>query len=79
MDSTLGSALYNVDSDLASITGEQIECRSGSADMFPCNEVDLVSFMTRQEIGARRGIQVNDVWGWEDEETGREYALGRSH
>ena len=70
-----GSALYNVDSDLASITGEQIECRSGSADMFPCNEVDLVSFMTRQEIGARRGIQVNDVWGWEDEETGREYAL----
>ena len=70
-----GPALFNFDSDLASITGEQTDCRDGAAGMFPCNEVDMISFMTRQEIGARRGIQVNDVWGWEDADTGREYAL----
>ncbi|MYH08016.1 MAG: choice-of-anchor B family protein [Rhodothermaceae bacterium] len=51
------------------------ECESGAAGMFPCAEVDMVSFLTREEIGARRGIQVNDVWGWEDPQTGREYAL----
>lgn len=71
----VGTALFNSGSDLASITGDQTECRDGAAGMFPCSEVDMVSFLTRQEIGARRGIQVNDVWGWEDPETGREYAL----
>ncbi|MDE2731833.1 MAG: choice-of-anchor B family protein [Bacteroidota bacterium] len=68
-------AFFNPNSDLASITGEQIDCRDGAAGMFPCSEVDMISFMTRQEIGAKRGIQVNDVWGWEDAATGREYAL----
>ena len=69
------AAVFNADSEIASITGERIECREGEADMFPCSEVDMISFMTRGEIGARRGIQVNDVWGWEDPETGIEYAL----
>ncbi len=69
------AAVFNADSEIASVTGERIECRDGEAGLFPCNEVDMISFMTRQEIGARRGIQVNDVWGWEDPETGIEYAL----
>ena len=72
---SVGAALFNSGSDLPSITGDQTECSDGAAGMFPCSEVDMVSFLTRQEIGARRGIQVNDVWGWEDPETGREYAL----
>ena len=71
----VGPAMFNTEGDLASITGEQTDCRDGEAGMFPCSEVDMVSFMTRQEIGARRGIQVSDVWGWEDPETGLEYAL----
>ena len=69
------SPLYNDAGEMASVLGGQIDCREGEAGAFPCNEVDMISFLTRREIGARRGIQVNDVWGWEDPETGREYAL----
>ncbi|MCY3615773.1 MAG: choice-of-anchor B family protein [Bacteroidetes bacterium] len=72
---SIGEKLFNAASEIASITGEMTECESGAAGMFPCAEVDMVSFLTREEIGARRGIQVNDVWGWEDPQTGREYAL----
>ncbi len=71
----VGPALFNIASEIESVTGAITECERGTAGMFPCAEVDMVSFLTRQEIGARRGIQVNDVWGWEDPETGREYAL----
>ena len=71
----IGDALFNPASEIPSITGEITECESGAAGMFPCAEVDMISFLTRGEIGARRGIQVNDVWGWEDPQTGREYAL----
>ena len=63
------------DAEFASITGDRVACEEGAAAAFPCSEVDMISFLTRREIGARRGIQVNDVWGWEDPQTGREYAL----
>ena len=72
---TPGSPIYNDSGEFASVTGGKVECQDGEAGAFPCSDVDLVSFLTRREIGARRGIQVNDVWGWEDPETGREYAL----
>jgi len=71
----IGEALFNHTSEIPSMTGETIECERGAAGIFPCAEVDMISFLTREEIGARRGIQVNDVWGWEDPQTGREYAL----
>ncbi len=63
------------DAEFSSVTGGRVACEDGEAAAFPCSEVDMISFLTRREIGARRGIQVNDVWGWEDPETGREYAL----
>ena len=63
------------DAEFESVTDGQVTCEEGAASAFPCSEVDMVSFLTRREIGARRGIQVNDVWGWEDPETGHEYAL----
>ncbi|HSG46863.1 MAG TPA: choice-of-anchor B family protein [Longimicrobiales bacterium] len=58
------------------ITGEAVECApDGTAAAFPCSDVDLVAFIPVQDLGAERGIMVNDVWGWTDERTGREYAL----
>ena len=49
---------------------------TGMADQFTCNQVDILSFMPLDEIGGTdRGIETNDVWGWTDPETGREYAL----
>ena len=72
---TQGNAIYNESSEFASVTGEMTPCEDGEARAFTCSDVDMVSFLTRGDIGARRGIQVNDVWGWEDPETNREYAL----
>ena len=67
------------------VTGEMVPCTGpdagtdGSAAGFPCAEVDLVAYLPVDALGAERGILVNDVWGWTDAATGREYALvGRS-
>ena len=67
--------IFDDSGEMRSVTGTKVECEAGEAGDFPCADVDMISFLTRREIGARRGIQVNDVWGWEDPETGREYAL----
>ena len=60
---------------LPAITGGEIACDDGEAADYDCDHVDLLSFLPREEIGAARGARLNDVWGWTDPETGREYAL----
>ena len=51
-------------------------CNEGMAGSFPCHDVDLLSFLPHAWMGGGSG---NDIWGWTDPETGREYALvGRS-
>jgi choice-of-anchor B domain-containing protein len=51
-------------------------CVGGMAGTFPCNNVDLASFLPLADIG---GGTVNDLWGWTDPLTGKEYAVvGRS-
>ncbi len=57
------------------ITGVAVPCRNGKADRFPCQEVDLLSFLPVGALGGGRGVRTNDIWGWTDTETGREYAL----
>lgn len=52
-------------------------CVGGMAGTFPCHNVDLASFLPLSNIG---GGSVNDVWGWTDPLTGKEYAIvGRSN
>ena len=60
---------------LDAITGEDVACEDGLAGEFTCTDVDIVSFLPVQEIGGSRGVEVNDVWGWTDPETGTEWAL----
>jgi choice-of-anchor B domain-containing protein len=51
-------------------------CVNGMAATFPCRNVDLASFLPLASIGGGTG---NDVWGWTDPATNKEYALmGRS-
>lgn len=51
-------------------------CQSGMAGTFPCSNVDLLAFLPNTTIG---GGTANEVWGWTDPLTGKEYALfGRS-
>ena len=63
-----------------SITGDEIECAEGRADVFECEGVNIVSFLPIHEIGGVRGTRVNDIWGWTDPESGTEYAIvGRTN
>ncbi|MDQ2920424.1 MAG: choice-of-anchor B family protein, partial [Acidobacteriota bacterium] len=51
-------------------------CVGGMAGPFPCRNINLASFLPLSDIG---GGTVNDLWGWTDPSTGKEYALvGRS-
>ena len=53
----------------------QIPCIEGMAGDYPCNNVDLLSYMPSSEVG---GTGSNDVWGWVDPQSGVEYTiLGR--
>jgi len=63
------------DVGLPAITGEQLNCEDGRIAQFDCSDVDLLSFLPIRDIGGERTTNTNDVWGWTDEEEGREIAL----
>lgn len=54
---------------------EPVTCEDGQAGAFGCADVDLVTFVPLDALGAERGVMVNDIWGWTDPETGHEWAL----
>ncbi len=47
-------------------------CENGMAGIYPCNGYDLLGSISLSEFGATAG---NDVWGWTDPTTNKEYAL----
>jgi choice-of-anchor B domain-containing protein len=49
-----------------------IQCENGTAGPFPCQNVDLQSFVPLAELGGATGA---DIWGWTDQVTGKEYAI----
>ncbi len=72
---TVVSTLQTEYEGLDAVAGARVDCTGGEAASFDCGQVDLLSFLPVQAIGGARGVQVNDVWGWTDPESGREYAL----
>ena len=61
------------------VLGGDVPCAGGTAGPFPCAGVDLVSYLPLSALGADPGVELNDMWGWRDASTDREYALvGRS-
>jgi len=48
-------------------------CQDGMAGEYPCNNVDILSFINLDSLGAHG--DGNDVWGWTDLTTGKEYAI----
>lgn len=74
------SSLSDSGRGLTAITGDERTCIDGTVDQFDCEGVDLLSFLPIKDVGGERGTIVNDVWGWTDPETGKEYAIvGRSN
>lgn len=58
-----------------SIHGGRVKCEDGNAGLFACEGVDIMSFVSNRDLGSAWGIQTNDVWGWTDPESGKEYAI----
>ncbi|MCA9960217.1 MAG: choice-of-anchor B family protein [Anaerolineales bacterium] len=54
---------------------QEIACTDGMADIYPCQNVNLLSFTPLAELGAGEGEKAANVWGWTDPETDKEYVL----
>jgi choice-of-anchor B domain-containing protein len=48
------------------------KCQDGMAGPFPCDGIDMLSQVTREQLGLSF---VNDMWGWTDPRNGDDYAL----
>lgn len=47
-------------------------CVGGMAGPYPCDGIDLLGHLSLQDLQASSG---NDIWGWTDPDTGKEYAV----
>ncbi len=73
------AVVKNETRNFAAMTGTEVPCTDDKVEAFECSNVDVASFLPIKEIGGSRGAMVNDIWGWTDPVTDREYALvGRS-
>ena len=60
--------------NLAAVAGQP--CVNNLAGIYPCNNVDLEAFLPIAEIGGTSSqSEANDIWGWTDPDTRREYAI----
>ncbi len=60
----------------ATVNAQLAPCENGRAGQYPCDDYDLMSQVSRSQLGngQTNGI-VNDIWGWTDSTTNKEYAL----
>jgi choice-of-anchor B domain-containing protein len=50
-------------------------CEDGHIADFQCANIQVVAHLPVSALGGERGVWVNDVWGWTDPQTGRDYGL----
>ncbi len=50
-------------------------CFVGLAAVYPCSNVDLLSFTTRADLSGGQDQDAADIWGWHDRQTGMEVAI----
>src|SRR5919106_3468932 len=67
--------LQRAPSAIASLTGGKRDCAGGRAAQFDCKDIELMSYVSAADLGAARGMMINDIWGWTDPDTGKEWAL----
>lgn len=63
--------------ELPALLGEERRCSSqGKVDVFDCASTELTAFLPPSKM-THDGhyIQMNDIWGWTDPRTGKEWAL----
>jgi choice-of-anchor B domain-containing protein len=70
-----GTAVDTTSTGLVAVKGGEARCDAGKARGFECRDADLVSYLPNSAIGAKRGVLLNDIWGWTDSVTQREFAI----
>lgn len=50
-------------------------CVDGHAEGYPCHNIDLLGHLDLVELGTSNSGNGNDMWGWTDPDSGKEYAL----
>ena len=62
---------------IALIFFSQAPCVDGFSGKYPCNQITLLAHMEPSELEAveHNSFWLNDIWGWTDPETDKEYAL----
>jgi choice-of-anchor B domain-containing protein len=54
----------------------QTPCVAGFADVYPCNDYDLMAHVPVSTLANSLGNpEGSDIWGWTDPQTGKEYAI----
>ena len=56
-DMSIYGPIYGETGEFASVTGDMTQCEDGEAAGFPCSDVDMISFLTRGEVGAKRAYK----------------------
>jgi len=72
---TAAGKILSESKGMDAIVDGEVACEEGTAAAFDCGSVDILSFLPVSAVGGGRGVRLNDVWGWTDPETGREYAI----
>jgi choice-of-anchor B domain-containing protein len=72
---TVAARLVGDVTTLPAITGAHRECNSGKVSIFDCNQVDLMSFLPVSAMGGKRGVQLSNLWGYNDPQTAHEIAI----
>ena len=57
------------------IFAQSADCVGGTANGYSCNAINLKAFLDITEMGGSAFTEANDIWGWTDQSTGKEYAV----
>ena len=66
--------LMQTESGSLTTSSASAACVDGDAAGYPCKNVDLQSFLPKEEMGGN-GSNLTDIWGWTDPSTGDEIAI----
>ena len=53
----------------------QTICENGFAGVYPCDNVHLLSHISPSDLNGGSPVNLNDIWGWTDTASNREFAL----
>lgn len=68
----VAAVLVSASEPASAQSGPGADCEDGMAAQYPCDHIDMDSFLPLPVLGQGNG---NDIWGWTDPETGKEYAI----